>query len=739
MDYKVLKVFALLVIFRIHGAHTIKSKPIKSSKPQIVELISSCHDCFINIINFQDVDRSSRFLQEIHLKPGARPFLLNNGLEFLTRLVFYRAKGFHVVNLLVFPEQRDRSRLGDTRWIPLVLYRTAPRYGHCKNCSSESSVFTNQQLLEKHHLLIVTRKKSRMWYFDLKSYRADFVQSIFIFHLTPKTGIVSHSYICQYCLTQGFMDVQIPVLPANFRNTLHYLNEIEMKVYGYGSRSCIDLKSHGSFKLLHVENRGRSDTLANITISPFKQNSRLILENIAMIFLRESLNLKSLHEIQDELMTNWGWNATAFRFKVPDNYIDKRPSIEFKELRSELTANYKSQFIVATDISFDFITCDGVTTDSYTNTFYSDILIFFSPFGCWVWIVTLFLLLFIPALIGAIANWTQSLSVSLRCLPPSKLRSFSFNFHLSLSSLLENGSDLNLTKYMDPIIPKQFSSVAYCLFSTWLIYLFFHNNLYKGVLTSVEIVLPPPTSKWSKIVQLVNFTFVTPTMLDYWKDTDKPALLLQRTQLGNSLGIAVKRIKSEGILSEFNYPYLLTLFNQTYGHQGWNINNKTAFYNFIANCNKTAFIDTGDRIESFIKYFETEAHLRKDSIIFMSGNDDFLKTSFGWVFSFYSKVYFGHLYRKLQEFFHSGIYGLYKKYYDRNNSTMVVGGRVKSRTFALSSEARPVGLRGKISSLLALCLMLCFVAVVIFMLELLIIIKKRNRLTTIPTYFSITY
>lgn len=368
-------------------------------------------------------------------------------------------------------------------------------------------------------------------------------------------------------------------------NLYNILTQVEMRIYAYGSNSYVDLKSHAFTDFNIVNDR---DSMIERVGSPFDiQNSSLNLENVVMTFMREALHLKKFPEIQRDLATAtlWSWNASS----LPQRHyfvIMKRPSIEFEEIQVERN-NYKKAFVVVDDITFNFITCDSVTVDSSRLSYAANIIFFYSPFEVWIWVTTLGLLISIPTILWIVA-YKAEVSAS-RYLHRNKFKSFVFNLHLSVANLLENGKSLHLQQFLNEM-PPLFGSVAYSLLSSWLIYLFFNNNLYKGVLTSSEIVLNPITTKWNRIVDLVDFQFVTPTIAERWRYLDVPTRTIQRTQFGNSLALTIKQLKQAGLLHTFNFPYLLTLFgyitnNDDMGHRGWSVQNKSAFYDFVKNCN----------------------------------------------------------------------------------------------------------------------------------------------------------
>jgi hypothetical protein len=138
------------------------------------------------------------------------------------------------------------------------------------------------------------------------------------------------------------------------------------------------------------------------------------------------------------------------------------------------------------------------------------------------------------------------------------------------------------------------------------------------------------------------------------------------------------------------------------------------------------------RIDPFLQYFKTQAKksrmvdTNKDKIVFKKGNDEFLKTSFKFVFTMYSKTYMGLFYKNLQEIFHSGIYGVFKRYSELNSSAMIVGVNAKLKH---QSTVRPLGFHGKIESLFVLCFILKIISSIVFLSELYFnsINKKQKR------------
>jgi len=299
------------------------------------------------------------------------------------------------------------------------------------------------------------------------------------------------------------------------------------------------------------------------------------------------------------------------------------------------------------------------------------------------------------------------------------------NTQLFIAILFENGSDLNLQRYLRGHKPV-FGTLVYFLLTGWLLALLVLNNVYKGILTSDEVAPPEPHLKWKYIHELENFTIATPFKTDTEFQDLQPSSVSQ-TLLWYTLKYLTYMV--EIYEKDFKYPNLLcfsrskseignitkcSLEKPTYKLLGFCLENGMGFYNIVSNCNSTAFVDLNSRIDDFLEFFNHQMKKSGGDKVFMKGTDDFLSPNQGWMMTGYHELYLGRLHRRLQSLIHSGILMIFEKWIDSSGLKKKL--RKKSEKLG-EIEVQPLSLSDIPGAGLQIQLLGCAAAGIVFFIE----------------------
>jgi len=319
---------------------------------------------------------------------------------------------------------------------------------------------------------------------------------------------------------------------------------------------------------------------------------------------------------------------------------------------------FPQTFTITQSYSFNFLTCDGVFRRSIgkINNF---LMFYFTPFDFQVWSVLLCLLITLTLMMTCFVRFANKL----RSITQHKyLSDVWFNLELVVSSLYENGRDFDIQRYFKS--NKQLlQGPLYLLLAGLTLSLIVFNNVYKGILTSNELVQFPLEVKWKTICDLANqginiVTFIRPEEEHkYSGSSSKLNSSLSQTFFGNLYGSWKRNNRTHGSLKskckikwESNSSYLRKNLQSVYEH--------------LSSCDKVTVVDSSGFVDLIHYWF----NLKSSNKTFVKGSDKFLPGNLGFMIIGYSQPVMGRVQRRLRFLVESGILKLFQDWFKPEGS-----------------------------------------------------------------------
>ncbi|OXA47307.1 hypothetical protein Fcan01_17573 [Folsomia candida] len=140
---------------------------------------------------------------------------------------------------------------------------------------------------------------------------------------------------------------------------------------------------------------------------------------------------------------------------------------------------------------------------------------------------------------------------------------------------------------------------------------------------SADETITTGSTGFQKFNELVNFTIVTPLNTKFDTLPVNYSISMSYTDFGSTLSYI------KFISKEFNIPYqnpeIFKFLNlpSNNGNIAMKSTNFNGFYNFISNCNKTAFVDTNSKLSDYLDNFNSHLISRgHSSKVFKKGSED---------------------------------------------------------------------------------------------------------------------
>lgn len=625
-------------------------------------VIDSFSDCIITVLNFAP---------ELYHYSTKTPVLLANG-SVVTSSIYSRKYLYCVTHICLFPEQ-FKSSLPDYQlyWLPISLINNGVR---------KRGIFSNQPFLlgveyspqydlERHYLVILSHLKSTAFHHSVSNYRAGYFSTVYLFTIA-ETNSFNISYICKHCLDFDMIDIQIfhdiTKLPSR-----EDLDCVENLILARGKRVFTRISS-GIAEIYTSEwEILAANTPIDIKDLEISQNTiNATFERVIQTLLFHSLDLNSSISYIEGLYYDYNIFTPAFNLRTVLKFI--QPESQRKD---------EQQLIYVDRVTFNFITCDGVKIQERVGF---DPGVFLKPFDKTVWICTMVFVIFIVSLLIIMqlsGHETLGIQTTLNC------------FQAALEILLENGCKL------DTILQEHSNQTVAIVLASWLCYTLYFNSIYKSVLTSDETVSPPASSVYKNILQLINFTVCTPV----------PEQIEEEHIAESHLGAAIMGL----IYADENYEKYDYIFNflESERNRAWDPRNYTNFFNFIKNCEKTAFIEVDSQIDFYLRVFnQLKGSGSGTKPIFVKGeaNQKFLSLDKAWIFYFYDPKA-NYVYSKLESVMESGIYNWIGKW---KNYQFLEKGSFYEQSY------RPVALNAPIRGLLLVVAIIYLNGLVVFNVEI---------------------
>jgi len=473
---------------------------------QLSSLIDSFAPCVLHIVNFNE-----DYFFYTSLLPVILTVVKKNRITRSRARTYRRKYVFCVANILLFPEHHlkitgtkiaPKEAPETLEWIDEIITKTSPLY---RDDDRRSSVWC----LEQHFLLIFSIKNPNFWAPAMRHGKINQVARFFIFQIirvhttwesTSKRGIFiinQISHVCALCSKTRTLAIKFPssfLVSGNMTQfiTKSLLKLFENEITGGGRNIFVTIGN------LNYENHLQGSFLRRDFEYPsyLTNQKQYSLHNISL-FLVDQPELK-INEIIEILLFEGMDYTNASKFNhIMDNYEvtefpmihpHQRPSIRFQDTRRD-RINFNKAFVMINDYSFNFITCDGSEVSLQKESLqFSRVL---APYSQLVWIVWGLQFIGFVFFLGLLLNKLHSRKcTTCRRKHESLLHSFAFSMQYTISSSLENGTELQLTS-----LPTKYKVPVYLTLCGWLLALILFNNVYKGVLTSDEVIQAPVTSK----------------------------------------------------------------------------------------------------------------------------------------------------------------------------------------------------------------------------------------------------
>jgi len=667
---------------------------------QIPTLIESFSPCIVHILNFD---------QAYIFKSSVLPVILTTIFKKGTSIIksspprtFRRKYVLCVANILLFPElhtkftgtdiiasEQSTDKLLNLEWIDDLIIKTSPLYRDEEKRDANSCI-------EQHFLLVFTIKDPNFWAKGIRYGKISQVARLFIFQIAqmqvhtkwnlimskPEVYIIHQiSFICFLCSKTGLLLIKLSSsaayllsgnTTANKTISKSHLECFENEMTDGGRKIFIVIGNLNFVNHLFaasfgkefeypsylISSKGKHSTPAPFTI----HNTTFKINEVMEILLFESLDYTNDSKFHQNLES---YQVSEY----PGIHPRMRPNIRFQDTRRD-KVNFNKAFVMMNDHSFNFITCDGTQISFGTRGIHLSRS--FAPYTKSVWIAGSLVLIGFTFFLAILLNNSNSRNCKTRRFNRRRnelfLISLTLSLQLTISSLLENGNDFNLTRYLT----SKYRLTIYLTLCGWLLGLFLFNNVYKGVLTSDEVIQAPVTSKWENFCELDNFSFISPAKYekDYTiKGKSGEKLAISDSFFGSAVLFAsTSNEVAQGRINSTTCPIKIQVQSTGSESHSLLLDNYEGFFKFISNCHRTAFADVTYRIDNFLHYFNSRPEAKEKNLHFVKGKDSFLHFAHGYMFHGYSHQYMGRIYDRLQHIIQCGIHKLFDEWLNRRLS-----------------------------------------------------------------------
>ncbi|OXA62686.1 hypothetical protein Fcan01_00293 [Folsomia candida] len=458
----------IIFFLSLRSVYTVDQNP--SENRQLHHILTSFPSCLISIVNFLPGNFPTRL---------NTPILLSDGYKYRPTSQIYKTL-LCSSKFILFPEQRNNSGdYGNRSWMTFTLLRTGTffRNGPFSPKELERPILNEINLNNLHplNLFIISRLKSHNWFNVTFSYLGSYLTRLFILKVSLKPAQPKIIFICQVCLTKGFIAVTISPGKIN-RDLKHHLALVELEIVDNGRLAFIDFGWIG----IDID---KHPHLKTSTLSPFREIKELPAGRYRQIHLVYKIlllqQIRTNQSALETLISTLGYNFTKHMTS-----LRRRPtSIQFQLF--QYTPPHLSQaYIPIEDGSYNFITCDGISVIRESSIFIPSA--YTVSFSWHVWLLSLVVLLSMPAM------------------------SYGGNLFSFISSTLENGSGLRRPVESKP--PPWRLNFEYVLLISWFMYIFCLNSLYKGFLSADDVIPWRPVLNYQGIRDLINFSITTPAV-----------------------------------------------------------------------------------------------------------------------------------------------------------------------------------------------------------------------------------